>query len=371
MRSPLLAFGALALAASGCGVLGNDADDADGSPVATPVPTISGVGLLPDTVAPGQQPLVMLTRPVNEDGTSATLIGELATGNRILFIGDSILASTSSRHGGQLCDVLVPLGWVVEVEAEISRFVDFGNKVLDRFDFPELTPIGVPPSDLGDDDWDAAVVFLGSNYGGDPIAYEEELREILARLAPRPTLLLTVTEFRSNWAEVNEVVKRLGVELDNVTILDWEEIAQAPGVISGDRQHPTDAGREVLAEAIAVTLGPGSIGEGDCLRSLFTDDSAVNGGGSSSTGSSGSSGGGSSSGSNSGGSSTPVTTSAPSNPGATTAPTSPPATDPPATDPPATSPPATSPPATSPPATSPPATSPPATSPPATSPEDE
>ena len=35
-------------------------------------------------------------------------------------------------------------------------------------------------------------------------------REILDRVAPRPTLLYTVTEYRPAWAEVNEVVRATG-----------------------------------------------------------------------------------------------------------------------------------------------------------------
>ena len=74
----------------------------------------------------------MVPPPVNADGTTAELVGESSPGNRILIIGDSIMASTSSRYGGQMCDALVPLGWEVAVEAEPSRFIDFGNRVLDK-----------------------------------------------------------------------------------------------------------------------------------------------------------------------------------------------------------------------------------------------
>ena len=118
-------------------------------------------------------------------------------------------------------------------------------------------------------------VFLGSNYGGDEVRYEEELRRILDRLAPRPTLLFTVTEYRPDYSEVNDVIRRLGSEYDNVTILDWQAIAETPGVLSSDRLHPTESGREVLAQAVAGALGPVSLGDGACLKSVFRDDSAV------------------------------------------------------------------------------------------------
>jgi hypothetical protein len=267
-RSPIVALMALALTLAACGSVGSDAG-ADTIAVGTPAPTIAGVGVLPDTVPANREPIVMVPRPVNDDGTTADLIGEIVVGNRILIIGDSIIASTSSRYGGQMCDALVPLGWEVAVEAEPSRFIDFGNRVLDK-----LLVSNPPPGE----EWNAAVVFLGSNYGGDEVRYEEELRRILDRLAPRPTLLFTVTEYRPNYSEVNDVVRRLGSEYDNVTVLDWQAIAETPGVLSSDRLHPTESGREVLAQAVAGALGPVSLGDGACLKSVFRDDSAVNGG---------------------------------------------------------------------------------------------
>ncbi len=280
-RSSIVALVALSLTLAACATTGGDATESTVS-VGSPVPTIAGVGVLPDTVPANREPLVMVPPPVNDDGTTADLVGDIVAGNRVLIIGDSIMASTSSRYGGQMCEALVPLGWEVAVEAEPSRFIDFGNRVLDK-----VLVRNPPPGE----DWNAAVVFLGSNYGGDQARYEAELRMILERLAPRPTLLFTVTEYRPNYTEVNEVVRRLGSEYDNVTVIDWQAIAETPGVLSSDRLHPTETGREVLAQAVAGALGPVSIGDGACLKSVFRDDSAVGrgtGGGSSVGGSTGS-----------------------------------------------------------------------------------
>lgn len=279
-RPSIVALVALSLTLAACATIEGNATESTVA-VGAPVSTIAGVGVLPDTVPANREPLVMVPPPVNDDGTTADLVGEIVAGNRILIIGDSIMASTSSRYGGQMCDALVPLGWEVAVEAEPSRFIDFGNRVLDK-----LLVRNPPPGD----DWNAAVVFLGSNYGGDQAKYEAELRMILDRLAPRPTLLFTVTEYRSNYTEVNDVVRRLGSEYDNVTVIDWQAIAKTPGVLSSDRLHPTETGREVIAQAVAGALGPVSIGDGACLKSVFRNDSSVNrgtGGGSSVGGSTG------------------------------------------------------------------------------------
>jgi hypothetical protein len=264
-RRSLAVLAALAIVAAGCGTPGDDSDDT--LPPVTPVPTVAGVGTVPVAPSAVREPIVVVRPPVNVDGTEAQLIGEIAEGNRILMIGDSILASTSSRYGDHMCEAVVPLGWQVAVEAEPSRFIDFGNRVLDKLLLDDATP---------EEDWHAAVVFLGSNYGGDEAKYEAELVRILDRLAPRPTLLLTVTEYRPDYVEVNEVVNRLGAERDNVTVIDWTTISATPGVLSGDRLHPTDAGRRVLAESVAAALGPVD-GVGECLRSTFRDDSSVGG----------------------------------------------------------------------------------------------
>jgi hypothetical protein len=264
-RTSLAALVVASVLITGCGSGESESDDT--IPPVTPVPTVAGVGAVPAAPTAVREPVVVVRAPVQEDGTEAQLIGEVVDGNRVLLIGDSILASTSSRYGNQMCEALVPLGWQVDVEAEASRFVDFGNRVLDR-----LLPDDVAP----EDDWDAAVVFLGSNYRSNPLSYEAELVEILDRLAPRPVVLLTVTEYRPDYVEVNEVVKRLGSERENVTVLDWETISETPGILSGDRLHPTDSGRRVLAESVAAALGSVD-GVGECLRSTFRDDSAVRG----------------------------------------------------------------------------------------------
>ena len=304
---------ACAVAFAGCAGSGTGDITADQVALA-PLPTVGGVGVLPSTVPPEREPLVPVTRPVQEDGTAAELVGDKVIDNRLLVIGDSIMASTATRYSGLMCDKLVPLGWAVEVEAEPSRFIDFGNRVLDKV----LDPVVGTP-----DDWDAAVVHLGSNYGRDQQRFEDELRIILYRLAPRPTLLYTVTEYRPAWAEVNETIRKLAGEFPNVDVVDWEQTARYPGVLSGDGLHPTNTGREVLVDLTASALGPAALGAGACLKSQFTDDSAVGRGSNTpaSKPSGGSSNGGSSSGgSNNGGATATTVARQPTGGGATTVP---------------------------------------------------
>ena len=161
-----------------------------------------------------------------------------------------------------MCKELVPRGWDVEVDAESGRFVDFGDRVLDA------------RLDAG---WDVAVVMLGNNYGADKAVFADYLDDIVDRLAPRPTVLLTVTEFRPDRADVNDAIYEIAADYDNVRVVDWAaETADDPALVGGDGLHLSDLGRARYADLVGRALGraPG-FGEGDCLGSDFTDDSAV------------------------------------------------------------------------------------------------
>jgi hypothetical protein len=274
------------------------------------------VGTLPATVPTvpvtvvEAEPLVVITRPHNSDGGTADLIGDLVDGNRLLMVGDSIFAGTETRYGGEMCAGLEPLGWSVEVAAEAGRFVEFGTKVVTQL-VPEpiasstetggedTVPTSTDESDAPeiDDDvdpvWDAAAIFLGTNYNGDEANFDEEMRKILDRLSPRPTLLYTVTEVRSDYAEVNVVIAQLAEDYANTTVIDWREATRTPGVLRSDGIHPGDQGEQVLVDLTAAALGdaPDGDGEVECIRSRFRDDSAIRSGGGSPSGGTGGGGG--------------------------------------------------------------------------------
>jgi lysophospholipase L1-like esterase len=190
------------------------------------------------------------------------VLGTVASGNRLLVLGDSILAGTASRYGGAMCAGLVPLGWRVAVEAEAGQMVGFGRTVL---------------RDRIYEGWDAAVVFLGTNYGGSAELYEKDLTAIVASLAPRPTLLLTASLFRPTMQEVNQVIRIVASKNPNVSVLDWSTTSVQTGVLNRDKIHPTDAGRQVLVSSIAAALGDAPTGPGACLPSKYTDDSLITG----------------------------------------------------------------------------------------------
>jgi hypothetical protein len=248
-RTPLLL--ALVLTLSSCGLLdalsGNDG-------------FVDGVGRIPSG---DFNSLITLPEGVEVDfpGLEGGMIGPQVTGSRLLMIGDSIFASTSSRYGNEMCDTLPLLGWQVAMEAEAGRFVDFGQRVL-RSRFGE--------------GWDAVVVFLGTNYDGNLTNYETRLREIVETVWPTKMVLLTTVMFRDKQGEVNKTIRKMREEYDNITVLDWGTIAKTPGVLSRDRVHLSADGRSVLATAVARALefAPDR-NNGKCLPSRFTDDSEV------------------------------------------------------------------------------------------------
>ena len=230
-------------------------------------PTIEGVGILPGSNPDSEVITTDSATTSSAAGTTTTTIplptvGSQVTGNKLLMIGDSITASAAKRYGGELCDALVPLGWRVEVDAEPSRFVDFGNEVLDK----RLSA-----------KWDAAYVFLGTNYLGDQQSYRRQLERIVRRLAPAPVVLLTVTLFEDTRREVNDAITLVGAENPNVRVLDWGAIATADAakVLRGDGHHLTTDGRQELAATVAGVMGPAPAQPGDCLSTQFTDDAGL------------------------------------------------------------------------------------------------
>lgn len=221
---------------------------------------LSGVGRIP-----GGDFNTLVTLPDGIDVTFPELIGKMIgpqiQGNRVLMIGDSIFASTSSRYGNEMCNTLTQLGWQVAVEAQAGEFIDFGSRVLGR---------------RWEEGWDTAVVFLGTNFDGNIVRYEEKLREMFDVLSQNPFVVLTTAEFRPKQLEVNEVIKRLAEEYGNVTVLDWAAVASNNGLIGRDGVHLTADGRAVLATAVARSLEfSRDRTNGQCLKPVFRDDSKV------------------------------------------------------------------------------------------------
>lgn len=239
---PVIAGSALVVL-SGCGGSGSaDTTTADVG--------FDGVGDVPPTLLASVADTVEAVPSTVEPGGSA--VGAFADGNRVLVLGDSIMESTTVRYGAAMCSELVPNGWAVDIVAENGQHVEYGVAALDE---------------RLDEGWDAAVVMLGSNYGGDQTAYEQQLDEIVSRLAPRPTVLLTVTEFTESRQDVNESIRRVADRYDNTLVIDWAaETAADPSLLGDDGLHLSEDGKLRITGLIADTMGTAPDGSvGDCL----------------------------------------------------------------------------------------------------------
>ena len=223
--------------------------------------TLDGVGRIPGNDFVGVATLPPdIAADVSIPEIDGAVLGAVSKGNRLLMVGDSILSSIAKRYGNEDCGLLVPQGWNVALEAEAGQFVEFGLDVLER---------------RWNEGWDAVLIELGTNYAGDKDRYRETMEKILDRIGDTPVVLANTTVFRAPQKEVNAVVDDLVERYPNATLLDWAAISKSPGVLSGDRIHPTPKGRVVLATAIARAAGLAPSSPGDCMKVYFQDDTRV------------------------------------------------------------------------------------------------
>ena len=141
------------------------------------------------------------------------------------------MASTATRYSGLMCDELVPLGWAVEVEAEPSRFIDFGNLVLDRRARPGASAprtTGTPRSSSSGATTAVTSSATRTNSGSSSTAWRRA-RRCCSR---SPSTARLGRGERDHPQAGRRVRQRHRV--------DWEQMSKYPGVLSGDRLHPTE-----------------------------------------------------------------------------------------------------------------------------------
>lgn len=226
-------------------------------------PTDETEPLVPPTVAPSGT-TTSTSVPVAEQ--VAAPLGDLVDGNRVLLIGDTVIAATAPRFDGAMCDALEAFGWQAEIAAEVGRFVDFGATVVDA----RVTP--------DEPEWDVVGVMLGNHFDGDVAAYEAELDALVSSLSPRPVLAYTLVEDDTFQVSLNEIVRDLPTRYPNVLVLDWAEIVAAePDVLSDETPSGlSDEGRRRLALFTVAALGePPTIDGAGCVPPVFVDDSAI------------------------------------------------------------------------------------------------
>ena len=272
-RLGVVAFVALALTAAGCGGTTTGAGTTETSSSSTGAPssgdvvdptTLRPTGSTVRPTAPAATTTDVAAPTVSPNAPSEPLatVGEIATGNQILMIGDSILAATASRFGGAMCRELVPLGWQVLLEAEVSRPIDFAAEVQRSVN-----------DNLPTVEWDAGLIFLGTNYFGQASSYLRTLDRAVAFFGDVPVVLVTITEYDERIPAANRAIETVARQRSNVSIIDWRTVtASRPQLLISDGVHPTERGRAVLIELISERLGQAPIRPGRCVPSTFVDD---------------------------------------------------------------------------------------------------
>jgi hypothetical protein len=209
------------------------------------------------TVPPTTAPIEPLVGP----------IVDAVSGNRILIIGDTVLASTAPRNGGAMCRVLGDFGWNAEVDTEPGRFIEFADVVIEQ----RLRP----DDDL---DWDVIAIMLGNHFDGDVEGFEETLDRVLEAVAPRPVVLYTVTELQDGQAQINGFIRSRVRFHPNIVIVDWAEASgsEPEVLLDGDGFDPTREGSDRLVLFLAAALGKVDGDQpGECFEPAFADDSAI------------------------------------------------------------------------------------------------
>jgi hypothetical protein len=265
-----LAVGWTVCAAMLIGACGEGDDDAPQS--FQQVPDTVALGELPEpitTTATAEPPPTTPPETVADEPEIEPIegqIGEVVDGNRLLLIGDSAMATLTERQDGIACTVLSSIGWEVEIEAEVARYLPFADEVID-----ELVV------DAGEG-WDVIGLMFGHLVDTSVEEFGAELERVLDRLSPTPILLYTVTQDGGDEAvEVNTVIRELGEDYPNVVVVDWgaavafEQIANL-----AEDGLPTTEGMGRIVLMTAAALGePASGSDGSCIESIFIDDSAI------------------------------------------------------------------------------------------------
>jgi hypothetical protein len=253
-------------------------DDATSLPSIGDVPETVAMGVLPEPRSdaatlpsppppPTTEPTVSSTSTPALETPIESPVGDLVDGDRILLIGDSILASAAPRNGGDLCDALVLFGWQAEIDALDDRTIDFADEVLD--------------ARLGDDDqqedWDVVALAFGSDVdASDDDAVDEfatELGALVDRVAPRPVLLYTLAGEADQREPLNDVIRAQPESHPNALVVEFADAGDdGVPVVDDAGRTLTDDGmkRFSIRTAAAVGDAPGD-GDGECLPSEYQD----------------------------------------------------------------------------------------------------
>ena len=213
---------------------------------------VGGDDIEPYVTGPGEGSPEIIPPPPLEHGTGA-----------LYAVGDSVLLGTEPYLRSTL------VGWDLRLDARVSRGVPEG-----------LDLVRMNADRVGD----VLVLVLGHNYGSGNV--EGWLRAELDRLDHvQRIVVVTVAEWSPAQVRVNDVVRELPEDYDNVVVADWAAVLAANPQFLRDHVHPSRSGATALANLITVMVGPAPPRDGVAPprpRLLPIPDEPSSGGGSSS-----------------------------------------------------------------------------------------
>lgn len=246
------------------------------------VPATVALGVLPDPLT--DQPTLPPPPPPPTTPPPATtgapvepivgLVGEAVDGDRVLLVGDSMLASAAPPADIRVCDALTLFGWDVEMDTTLDGSdLSFVDEILDE----RFAPDGEDDDGGEDLDWDVVGLFVGNQLAADELSVNElsdVLDDAIERVSPRPILLYTLTETDATRRRLNEAVRERAEEHENVVLIDWAELGgPADEVVRADGIGLGDDGLKRFALYTAQQMGQAPEDQdGDCLAPAFGPD---------------------------------------------------------------------------------------------------
>jgi lysophospholipase L1-like esterase len=175
--------------------------------------------------------------PAPTDTTAAVTAPDGSVVDRRVFVlGDSVILGAEP----QIEATLGAAGWDVIFDATVGRTARGGLEEILR----RRTEVG-----------GTVVVMLGHNDGADPQIFGPDADALLSELADVPRVLwLTIHAVKDYYEEANHLLAVVAAGRANVQLLDWDAVADTPGVTNPDGLHLTPTGAQAMADFVLAAV---------------------------------------------------------------------------------------------------------------------